>query len=168
MGDTLNKAGASRALTNSADVDALRAEHAVIEWGLQALGDAVMGGAKLDVVCDVATSVLDFFVAHFAVEEQMLRDCGPLDLEEHIVAHQEFLRLLQAAHTAVREGHVEATLDIVDLLNGLQENVSRFDRTRTWTNIPARSGTSSRYNPPVQSSELDLISGVRVHYLVRN
>ena len=128
MGDTLNQAGASRAQTSSADVNALPTEHAVIEWGLQALGDAVMGGAKLDVVSDVATTVLESLVAHFAVEEQMLRDSGLGDLEEHIVAHRHFLRLLEAARTAVREGHVEATLDIVDILDALQENVSRFAR----------------------------------------
>jgi hemerythrin len=128
MGDTLNQSGVSRAQTNSADVNALRTEHAVIELGLQALDDAVMGGEKLDVVCDVATTVLESLVAHFAVEEQMLRDSGLGDPEEHIVAHQEFLRLLQAARTAVRQGHVEATLDIVDILNALQENISRFAR----------------------------------------
>jgi hemerythrin len=88
-----------------------------------------MGGAKLDVVCDVATTVLKSLAAHLAVEEQMLRDSGLGDLEEHIVAHRQLLGLLEAADTAVREGHVEATLDMVDILNALQENVSRFARS---------------------------------------
>lgn len=125
----MNEARIIKTLTDGGSIAAaLRTEHSAIEEGLQTLGEAVLAGAEQDVVIGIVAKVEDFCVAHFAHEEQMLRDSGYVDVEPHAAAHGELLRVLHAAHVALGEGQLEATLDVADLLNAFHDHVAQFDR----------------------------------------
>jgi hemerythrin len=70
---------------------------------------------------------LEFCQTHFEREERYLREHG-VDLEDHAAAHQQFCQRLEDARVAVRAGNPNAILDAVDVLQGLQSHIERFDQ----------------------------------------
>ena len=135
----MSEARASRAFTGRVDVDStLRTEDSFIEGELQHLCDAVLTGAQLDDVCEIVVGARDFCAAYFALEEQMLSDRRFGNLEEHIAAHRQFVELLHAAQVAVRNGCVEATLDVADLLCAVDQHIKQADNPELARTIPQR------------------------------
>jgi hemerythrin-like metal-binding protein len=121
-------ARAIKALADRGEIAAaLNAEHQTIEGGLHTLGDAVLAGANKGVLTQLVSMVVNFCVDHFASEEQVLRDNGYLEIDAHADAHRQLLKAFRAAHTAMEEGQLEATLDVSDLLMHLHEHIAGFD-----------------------------------------
>lgn len=110
-------------------VEALEVEHEAIELILTSLSDAVHSGAEAEEVIEILNASIDFCGAHFADEEEVMRESGDLQAP-HISAHRHLLaKFVAARRRAAGECLSLATLDAVDLLHEFHEHVRTFDRT---------------------------------------
>jgi hemerythrin len=107
---------------------ALHLEHQAIENSLQALSDALFAGAPTETLTEIIDIVLDFCVAHFQSEEREFRDHVYAGAAAHSIAHEKMLGALRDVRTAISEGHIDATLEAGELINGFHYHVSHFDR----------------------------------------
>jgi hemerythrin len=124
----MNQADAIDTLTSCGEtVAALRAEHDAIESISQVFNKAMIAAAEDHLMGRILDLALDFCHTHFEHEERYLRQHG-VDVEDHAAAHQRFCHHLEEARVAVRSGNPHAILDAVDVLQGLQDHIKRFDK----------------------------------------
>ena len=124
----MNQADAVDVLTSCGEtVAALRAEHDAIESISQVFNKAMIAATEDKLMGRILDLALDFCHTHFEHEERYLREHG-IDLEDHAAAHQQFCQRLQETRVSVRAGNPHAILDAVDVLQGLQTHIDRFDK----------------------------------------
>jgi hemerythrin-like metal-binding protein len=103
-------------------------EHQAIENALQTLGDAMVAGARSEILTEIMDTILDSSVAHFRNEEQEFRNQCYAGSDGHARAHETLLGRLRSVRTAVSEGQPEAILAACDLLNSFHDHIDRLDR----------------------------------------
>jgi hemerythrin-like metal-binding protein len=122
---------------------ALDAEHQVIESALDRLKAAVVSGAGQAEFIEILNWCVAYCIAHFAHEEQFLRDFGHSQLEEHEAAHRELSKRFKSARLLAAHDLSMAALDTQDLLHDLYEHIAVDDKM-AYEEIEQRSGYGMR------------------------
>ena len=116
-----------RTITTLTDYGA-EADYCAIEGFFQTLSEAVLAGVAQGVLIEIVSEVEDFWVNHFANEEQIFRANLYPGLKKHAFAHRKILKELRAAHAALDTGEVEAIVDVSDLLTVFHNHVTHVDQ----------------------------------------
>ena len=124
----INYAGAIRILAECGDVTrAMEMEHEAIDALLFVLNKTMQAGASSHVIMQVVELIEEFYCSHVVHEEEYLQNKG-VDVTLHAEAHCLLVRHLQRVRSSLAAGNMEATLDIVDLLDAMRNHAEKFDK----------------------------------------
>ncbi len=125
----------------SVQVPEIDAQHKKLVDMINDLGSAMAMGQGGDVLSNIMARLGNYVVEHFAFEEDLIRQAGYPDLENHIKIHASVVTKFTALAEKVQNGHPTASSETLAFLQDwLVNHIQKVDKKYTSCVLESRQG----------------------------